>query len=314
LCYAHDYAGTPSFTIDFVDGITAAASSHNFGTVAYAPGSNATCSNDGCSSRGGGFNSSVWEKCASTPEAEAAISAAVRLVSTSSVTLLALGLGESVEGEGCDRPNMTLPLVQQRLYDAVTAAAAAAGSKLVLVLVSAAGIDVGDESRADAVLWQPYAGQAAGEGLAAVLFAGANPSARLPATWYTQTWADGMANDPSLSILSFDLEVGLGRTHRYVNDTLRNVVHGFGYGLSYTNFTYQSVTVDRAARSLPCVDSRGLCGGAGNISVVVTLRNTGTLTGAEIVQVYASTVPVSSAPRVCCWFTGCCTNIVCICL
>lgn len=160
LCYAHDYAGTPSFTTDFVDGLTTAGLAHGVKSVTYAQGSNDTCATR-CASRGPLFNRSIWEQCDPTAASEAAIAEAVELVAAAEVTVLALGLGEKVEGEGCDRPNMTLPMVQQRLYDAVTAAAAKAGRRVILVLVSAAGVDV-DESPVDAVLWQPYGGQVRG--------------------------------------------------------------------------------------------------------------------------------------------------------
>jgi beta-glucosidase len=110
----------------------------------------------------------------------------------------------------------------------------------VLVLVSAGGIDV-DESVADAVLWQPYGGQASGDGLEAVLFGDYSPSARLSQTFYKQEWADRMAGNWSTSILSFDLEVGQGRTHRYLKDlSLAN--HFFGFGLSYARFSYSGAT------------------------------------------------------------------------
>jgi len=156
---------------------------------------------------------------------------------------------------------MTLPHSQQVLYTAVAKAVQASKKQLIVVLVSAGGIDV-DETvvsrkarrsgvafgpsltdclwmQADAVLWQPCkftsngspititkpmfltgclwladGGQASGDGLVSVLFGDYNPTARLPETFYKQAWADGMANSTAKSILSFDLEVGLGRTHR----------------------------------------------------------------------------------------------------
>jgi beta-glucosidase len=82
---------------------------------------------------------------------------------------------------------MTLPLLQRQLLTAVSAVA----KKLILVVVSAGGVDV-DESKAAAVLWAPYGGMEAGSGLADVLFGSVNPSAKLPLTVVTQAWADAM--------------------------------------------------------------------------------------------------------------------------
>jgi hypothetical protein len=143
--------------------------------------------------------------------------------------VLALGLGAAMESEGGDRVNMTLPSVQQALLSQVAAVA----KKLVIVVVSAGGVDL-DESQAAAVLYAPYGGEEAGSGLADVLFGRVSPSARMPVTVYRQAWADTMNcknytespgrtrkynADCATSILQMDLERGVGRTHRYLSDT-----------------------------------------------------------------------------------------------
>lgn len=81
-----------------------------------------------------------------------------------------------MEAEGCDRFNMTLPPVQQALLSAV----AKASKKLVVVVVSAGGVDLQDDHGGNAVVWAPYGGEEAGSGLADVLWGTVNPSARLP--------------------------------------------------------------------------------------------------------------------------------------
>jgi hypothetical protein len=53
-----------------------------------------------------------------------------------------------------------------------------------------------------------------------------------------------MANDPALSILSFDLEIGLGRTHRYISNRSL-IAHSFGYGLSFHRFNYEALQVEQ---------------------------------------------------------------------
>lgn len=129
-------------------------------------------------------------------------------------------------------------------------------------------------------MWQPYGGEEAGSGLADVLFGTVNPSARLPQTFYTQAWADTMNNNVTTSYLAFDLEVGVGRTHRYVADTYAAndtyVKHRFGYGLSYTRFEYSGLTVSHSG---------------GTVSVRAMVKNTGDVDGAEVVQVYLSGAP-----------------------
>lgn len=53
-----------------------------------------------------------------------------------------------------------------------------------------------------------------------------------------------MANDPTLSILSFDLNIGLGRTHRYITNS-SFIAHRFGFGLSYHRFNYEALHVEQ---------------------------------------------------------------------
>lgn len=289
LCYAHDYAGTPSFTNDFAHSITARAAQRGLPPVRYAQGSNDTCA-PRCDSVG----PSHWVPCAPDAIAAAAVAEAVAVAQEADVVVLAVGLGEKVEAEGCDRPNMTLPHSQQVLYDAVASATAMAGAKLVVVIVSAGGVQV-DESRADAVLWQPYGGQAAGDGLAAVLFGDASPSARLPQTFYKQAWADKMSGNVSTSILSFDLEVGEGRTHRYLKDPSL-ATHWFGFGLSYARFAYSNLRVAK--------QHNGSLSVAVDVQLLQSFWSSGAAAGgaveaAEIVQAYmsAGTVAGLATPR-----------------
>jgi beta-glucosidase len=140
------------------------------------------------------------------------------------------------------------------------------------------------------VVWQPYGGEEAGSGLSDIIWGHTNPSARLPLTVYKQAWSDEMncknfteaagaarhyVGDCATSILRLDLEAGVGRTHRYLNDTAvaSFVKHHMGYGLSYTTFVYSSLKVAFASS---------------NLSVSVTVKNTGDADGSEVVQVYAA--------------------------
>jgi beta-glucosidase len=304
-CYLHSYNGNPSNITSIYGGIAEAGEAVG-ATVSYSLGSNNTCHN------GGGaigevdcvhdVGSTFYE-----PAAAAAIDAAKAAAAAAEVTVLVLGLGSSMEAEGRDRVNVTMPSVQRALYEAV----AAASNKLVLVIVSAGGVDIGDETAAQAIVFAPYGGEEAGSGLADVLFGKINPSARLPTTWVTQSWADDM-NCPNFteapgqqrhytspcntSILRLDLEAGVGRTHRYIQDTVTYVKHAFGFGLSYTTWGYSGLTVHKTHERDGKTDKAGVTTGKaftadGNppaISVEFTVKNTGPVSGAEIVQVYVA--------------------------
>ena len=250
-CLLQSYNGLPSKYSTFYEGIS------NRTNSVYSLGSNTTC---------GIIDSECWNNVTS-PE-YVAIQASVAVAAKSDLVVLVVGLGNLVESEGLDRLNMTLPGVQMALLEAVQAVA----KKLVVICVSGGGVDL-DEDAADAVIYSPYGGEEAGSGVADVLFGDVNPSAKLPLTFYTQGWSDFMNVNYSTSIAHFDLNLGYGRTHRYVDPNY--VKHGFGFGLSYTSFAYSNLTVEGAASPYAA-------------KVVVTVTNTGSRAGADVVQVYTS--------------------------
>ena len=290
-CYLHSYAGSPSNITSIYGGIASAGEAVG-ATVTYTLGSNASC----LATANGATGEVDCVRDSSSkfhsPAAVNEIAAAVKSAEAAELTVLVVGLGGMHEGEGNDRVNMTLPSIQRALLEAV----AKVSKKLVLVVVSAGGVDV-DESLAQAVLWAPYGGEEAGSGLADVLFGHVNPSARLPLTVYKQAWADDMncenftesggvarhyADDCATSILRLDLEAGVGRTHRYLKDTATYVKHFLGYGLSYSSFVYSDLAVEFSKPN--------------NLTVSVTVKNTGQMDGAEIVQCYATPHKSSQMP------------------
>ena len=188
MCYLHSYNGNPSNITSLFGGIAAAGAAAG-ASVSYTQGSNLTCPQVTRSGGSVGDFDCVADSSSKffSPAAAAGIAAAVSAAKSAEVTVLAVGLGAVMESEGGDRVNMTLPSVQRQLLTAVAAAA----KKLVLVVVSAGGVDL-DESKASAVLYAPYGGEEAGSGLADILFGHVNPSARLPVTVYKQAWADSM--------------------------------------------------------------------------------------------------------------------------
>lgn len=277
-CYLHSYNGNPSRVTSILDGIRDAAKG---GNVVYANGSNITCP--------GGSGSNIPHDCWSDstskyyyPPAVEALNEASKVAAKADVTVLALGLGTHMEAEGQDRVNMTLPPIQHALMKTV----AKVSKKLIVVIVSAGGVAI-DENGACAVVWAPYGGEEAGSGLADVLWGKVNPSARLPLTIYTQEWANQMncpnyTQDCPTSILHFDLEVGVGRTYRYIKDE-SFVQHHFGFGLSYTTFAYNGITVDTHVEPL-------------GLTINFQIKNTGHVAGTEVVQAYLSGAKVIDLP------------------
>jgi beta-glucosidase len=116
-----------------------------------------------------------------------------------------------------------------------------------------------------AIVHMTHNSQETGNALADVLFGDYNPAGRL-----TQTWVKDMTDLPPL----MDYNIRNGRTYMYFKGT---PLYAFGYGLSYTTFTYK--TLETSASTLKK---------DGSITVNVTVTNTGTRDGEEVVQLYVA--------------------------
>ncbi|XP_022105207.1 probable beta-D-xylosidase 2 isoform X3 [Acanthaster planci] len=179
--------------------------------------------------------------------------------------VVCLGTGTSIESESRDRPNMDLPGSQlQLLQDAVKYAD---GRPVVLLLFNAGPLNItwADESpdvHAIVECWLPA--QATGLAVARFMTNGpeGNPAARLP-----YTWPASMEDVPPMTNYSF-----YNRSYRYFTGT---PLYPFGYGLSYTEFTYNRITVSNPLLK-PCDD----------LHISVTLTNVGHYAGDEVIQVY----------------------------
>ncbi|MEU1901909.1 glycoside hydrolase family 3 C-terminal domain-containing protein [Nocardiopsis dassonvillei] len=183
---------------------------------------------------------------------------AARVASSADVAVVVLGDHPMVNGrETEDRTDLDLPASQERVLRAVRAANPAT----VLVLSSGCpfGITWADE-HVPAVLWSAHGGQEYGHALADVLFGDAEPSGRLPQTWYRSA-------DDLPGMLDYDI-VGARGTYLYFEG---EPLYPFGHGLGYTSVEYAA----------PVVRVDG-----GRVTVTVMVANTGTRPADEVVQVY----------------------------
>ncbi|MFF7260530.1 glycoside hydrolase family 3 C-terminal domain-containing protein [Streptomyces sp. NPDC008159] len=178
------------------------------------------------------------------------------------VAVVVLGNHPMVNGrETEDRTGIALPEGQEALLRAV----AAVRPETVLTVMSSYpyAVDWADE-HLPAVLWTSHGGQETGHALAAVLLGDADPSGRLPQTWYR-------GDDTLPAPLDYDI-IKAGWTYQYHRTAPR---YPFGHGLSYTEFTHRDL---RLSTSTVAPD--------GAVDVTVTLENTGARTGSEVVQLY----------------------------
>lgn len=188
------------------------------------------------------------------------------------VVLFVGGLDGTQEGEGFDRANgsIELPGKQKELIKLLKAV----NPRLIVVLVSGGVCGINSVVADAAALLQVfYPGQGGSQALGSILFGVENPAGRLPVTWPR---SDGqLPAKMSGSTRHFGVEFDFGyRWYDLMNYTPE---FAFGYGLSYTTFSYANLTI-----SNPQLQA----GESGTISAEVT--NTGQRQGDEVVQLYLS--------------------------
>ena len=208
--------------------------------------------------------------------AQAQLDEAVARANEADVVVAFVGLSPELEGEempikiegfnGGDRTSLDLPAPQQKLLEAV----AATGKPLIVVLQSGSAVALNwANEHAQAILEAWYPGVDGGNAIAQTLAGLNNPAGRLPVTFYASL--DGL---PAFTDYNFKTSAG-GRTYRYFTG---KPLWGFGYGLSYTTFSYGPVQL--SANTVKAGDP---------ITATVTVTNSGTVAGDEVVEAYLKT-------------------------
>jgi beta-glucosidase len=196
------------------------------------------------------------------------INSAVALARSSDVAVVCVGYGEQ---EGTDLTSIDLSSAQTQLVQQV----AAANPNTIVVLNTGSAVTMPWLGQVKAVLEEWYAGQEVGNSLAALLFGDVNPSGKLPVTFPAglndvpaHTTAQWPGNGTNVQY-SEGLKVG----YRWYDAQNITPLFPFGYGLSYTSFSFSGLQV-------------GTPDGSGNTTVSATVTNTGSREGAEIAQLY----------------------------
>ena len=175
----------------------------------------------------------------------------------SDVVVAAMGYNKTIEREGLDRPNLTLPEDQQNFLKALKEV----NPNVVLALVAGNSLAINWENEnLPAIVDTWYGGEYGGLAFAQMLFGEFSPSGRLPLTFYK-----GVEQLPPFD----DYQVVNGRTYKYLEDT---PLYPFGYGLSYTSFEYSDLKVSHRGK---------------NWKVKFNVTNTGQMASDEVCQVYA---------------------------
>lgn len=221
---------------------------------------------------GAGVQVSVAKGCELTGAGPLWMGEVGNLCRSADANIAVVGYSAVLEGEEGsslsegDRSRYELPAVQLDLLRKLKEA----GRPLVVVVLAGSPVDLSwIRENADAVLFAWYPGAMGGEAVADVLFGDYNPAGRLPITFpvsYEQ-------------LPAFTEYAMTGRTYRFMTDA---PAYRFGYGLSYTSFTYRGLRLSR--RSLRAGEP---------VRVSVTVKNTGKRAGDEVVQLYVGDVEAS---------------------
>jgi beta-glucosidase len=205
----------------------------------------------------------VWRHVISDP-----LDQSVAAAKNADLVIAVVGITSQLEGEemnvslpgfkGGDRTSLDLPKDEEDLLRAVKAT----GKKLVVVLMNGSALSVNWAAQnADAILEAWYPGEEGGTAIAQTLAGDNNPSGHLPVTFYM-----GVDQLPA-----FDNYSMANRTYRYFTG---KPLYPFGFGLSYTRFSYSGLKV---APSVQAGDT---------VSVDVTVKNTGSRDGDAVAQLY----------------------------
>ena len=190
---------------------------------------------------------------------------ACELATQADTVVLCMGLDEIAESEGLDRSNLRLAQNQVDLLQAV----AAVNPKIVVVLYSGSVVETPWLDNCQALLYAALGGQAGAGAVADALTGKVNPCGKLAETW-PLTYADiPSAADFATRRKTVEYREGLYIGYRYFTTAEKAVRFPFGYGMSYTTFAYSDMAADEQGVSL-------------------TVTNTGSVAGTEIVQLYVA--------------------------
>ena len=188
---------------------------------------------------------------------------ACELATQADTVILCMGLDEIAESEGLDRSNLRLAQNQVELLQAV----AAVNPKIVVVLYSGSVVETPWLDNCQALLYAALGGQAGAGAVADALTGKVNPCGKLAETW-PLAYADvPSAADFATRRKTVEYREGLYIGYRYFTTAEKAVRFPFGYGMSYTTFAYSDMAADEQGVSL-------------------TVTNTGSVAGTEIVQLY----------------------------
>jgi beta-glucosidase len=215
------------------------------------------------------------------------ISSAVSIAQTADVAIVMVGDHET---EGMDN-SISLSSTQDSLVESIVAA----NPNTIVVMKSGTAILMPWANSVPAILQAWYPGEEDGNAVAAVLFGDVNPSGKLPLTFPLQL-SDLPANTPAQypgvvvnGVPTATYSEGIFVGYRHYDQANITPLFPFGFGLSYTNFSFQNLAVTPATFTFTNNPSQ-------TVTVSLSVTNTGLVSGAEVVQLYLG-IPSTAVPE-----------------
>ncbi|MGG0724887.1 glycoside hydrolase family 3 C-terminal domain-containing protein [Bacillus mycoides] len=209
---------------------------------------------------------------------ESMVNEAKKIAERADTAVLFVGLPDRYESEGFDRKHLQMPENHVQLIEAI----AEVQSNIVVVLSNGAPIEMPWIGKVKGILEGYLGGQALGGAIADLLFGDANPSGKL-----AETFPEVLSDNPSYlnfpgegDKVEYKESVFVG--YRYYDAKNIEPLFPFGFGLSYTNFEYSNLSINKKE----ITDTE-------TVSVSVNVKNTGSRAGKEIVQLYIKDVESS---------------------
>ena len=254
-------AGDWTKSVPVLEGMKAAAGSN--ATILYAKGANITDDQSMIKQ----MNDQGGNLVIDNPDE--LLKAALETAKKADVIVLTVGESQGMTGEATSKTNINIPENQRRLMNDIYAL----GKPVVLVLMNGRPLTLEwENAHFPAILETWFAGTEAGNAIADVLFGAYNPAGKLTMSFprnvgqipvYYSVKNTGRPADPNNKY-----------TSKYL-DSPNDPLYPFGYGLSYTTFSYSKPTLDKA--TIRPTDQ---------LHVNVTVTNTGNYDGEEVVQLY----------------------------
>lgn len=182
----------------------------------------------------------------------------------SDVAVIFAGLPDRYESEGFDRENLSMPNGHLKMIEAV----ASSNPNTVVVLQCGCVVECPWADSVKGILFMGLTGQAGGEAVTDLLYGKTNPSGKLTESW-PYRYADCPSADYYKDLKDAQYREGIYIGYRYYDKSGTAVRWPFGFGLSYTKFTYSNIKVTKT-------------------TVTATITNSGLCAGAEVSQLYVA--------------------------